>query len=84
MKKLIFLLTIVTLFKCQNKIDDKGNASKEINEIVEAIIQQESLNVLLGNKGNSMFCRELRKITVESDIEELDGIVPPRYPGIFI
>lgn len=85
MKKILFLLSVLTLFKCQNKVNDVGVTSKDINEVVEAIIQQDSLDVLIGNESNIMFCRELRKTGIEVQLEGDDGMKPPpRLGNIFI
>ncbi len=45
------------------------------------IIIQDSLGVLKGNKDNLMFCRELKKITVEVPIKRKDGLEYPPMPG---
>ncbi|MFC5682990.1 hypothetical protein ACYE2N_03555 [Flavobacterium sp. MAHUQ-51] len=85
MKKLIVLLIVAfTFLKCQTKSEEVNLASKstdDINKIVEAIIQQDSLDVFKNRPNPRMFCSELNKITVDIPIKRKDGLVFPPIPG---
>ncbi|MCB6089721.1 hypothetical protein, partial [Flavobacterium psychrophilum] len=54
---------------------------KEINEIVQAIIIQDSLNVLKNITDSRMFCSELKKIEIEIPIKRKDGLIFPPNLG---
>ncbi|MCK8143407.1 hypothetical protein MW871_16060, partial [Flavobacterium sp. I-SCBP12n] len=84
MRKIIILIIITfTFFNCQNKKSDSKKDFKieqiedieEINEIVQAIIIQDSLNVLKSNSESISLCTELRKITIEIPIKQENGII---------
>jgi hypothetical protein len=91
----IFILVIITFtfFNCQNKNENVKPDLKsdlkteqiedieEINEIVQAIINQDSLNILKSNSDSRTFCTELRKITIEIPIKQKNGIIFPPAPG---
>lgn len=68
MKKIILYTVIIFTFcNCQNKKDKTIVAVeqiKDINEIVEAIIIQDSLNVFSKSEDSIMFCSELRKLKI--------------------
>jgi hypothetical protein len=58
---------------------------RDINEIVKAIITQDSLNVLKNNSDANAFCDELKKITIEIPEKQKDGLLlPPRFENIYI
>ena len=98
MKKIIILLIIAFIFfNCRNKSENEKSESKsdlkteqienieETNEIVQAIINQDSLDILKSNSESIAFCTELRKITIEIPIKQKNGIIFPPAPGnIFI
>lgn len=98
MKKIIILLIIAFIFfNCRNKAENEKSESKsdlkteqienieETNEIVQAIINQDSLDILKSNSESIAFCTELRKITIEIPIKQKNGIIFPPAPGnIFI
>ena len=85
MKKLIFLLLIsFTFLNCQSKREEinlVSESANDINKIVETIILQDSLDVFKNRPNAVMFCRELKKITIEIPIKREDGLVFPPIPG---
>jgi hypothetical protein len=85
MKKITILLIVAFSFlKCQTKsekTDINPKSSDDINKIVEAIILQDSLDVFKNRPNPSMFCSELKKITVEIPIKRKDGLTLPPFPG---
>jgi hypothetical protein len=76
MKNIIFYIFIILTFcNCQSKKEDYNLSSKEIkdiNEIVEAVIIQDSLDVFSKNEDSIMFCSELRKLNI---------YIPPKKTG---
>ena len=54
---------------------------KEINEIVQAIIIQDSLNVQINITDSRMFCNELKNIVIEVPVKRKDKLIPPPFPG---
>jgi hypothetical protein len=89
MKKIILYIVIIFAFSnCQNKKEETNIASEEIkniNEIVEAIIIQDSLNVFSKDKDSTMFCNELRRLNIYIPEKRNDGIsLPPPPQDIYI
>lgn len=84
MKKIILYIGIIFAFSnCQNKKEETHIASEEIkniNEIVEAIIIQDSLNVFSKNEDSAMFCSELRRLNIYIPEKRSDGLTPPPPP----
>ena len=68
MKKItLYTIIIIAFCSCQNKKEKTNIASEEIkniNEIVEAIIIQDSLNVYSKSEDSTFFCTELRKLKI--------------------
>lgn len=68
MKKPILYIVLIFVFcSCQNKNEKTSIASeqiKDINEIVEAIIIQDSLDVFSKSEDSIMFYSELRKLNI--------------------
>ncbi|RXM48693.1 hypothetical protein [Flavobacterium sp. YO12] len=91
MKKPILHIVLIFVFcSCQNKNEKTSIASeqiKDINEIVEAIIIQDSLDVFSKSEDSIMFCSELRKlnISIPHKKNSKDFIaLPPLSGGIYI
>ena len=91
MKKIaLFSILIIAFYGCQNKKEETNIASEEIkniNEIVEAIIIQDSLNVFSKSEDSTMFCSELRKLNIYIPPKKKnndDIILPPKSDGIYI
>ncbi|OXA81286.1 hypothetical protein SAMN05444397_10336 [Flavobacterium aquidurense] len=89
MKKIILYIVIIFAFSnCQNKKEETNIASEEIkniNEIVEAIIIQDSLNVFSKSPDSIMFCSQLRRLNIYIPEKRHDGLTPPAPPrGIYI
>jgi hypothetical protein len=89
MKKIIFYIVIIFAFSnCQNKKEETNIASEEIkyiNEIVEAIIIQDSLNVFSKSSDSIMFCSQLRKLKIYIPPKKNNNdILLPKSDGIYI
>lgn len=89
MKKIILYTVIIFAFcNCQNKKEKTSVAAeqiKDINEIVEAIIIQDSLDVFSKSEDSTMFCSELRKLKIHIPEKIENGLIPPPPPrGIYI
>lgn len=91
MKKITLCTIIIIAFcSCQQKKEETNVASEEIkniNEIVEAIIIQDSLNVFSKNEDSTMFCSELRKLNIYIPPKKKnndDILQPPKSDGIYI
>lgn len=89
MKKItLCTIIIIAFYSCQNKKEKTNIASEEIkniNEIVEAIIIQDSLNVFSKSEDSTMFCIELRRLNVYIPEKRNDGLnVPPPPQDIYI
>ena len=80
MRKLTVLLIVAfTLLKCHpknEKVEFVSLQKEEIDNIVEAVILQDSL------KTNSiLFCNQLKKTTIEIPVKRKDGLEFPPVPG---
>ena len=89
MKKItLYTIIIIAFFSCQQKKEETNIASEEIkniNEIVEAIIIQDSLNVLSKSEDSTMFCSELRRLNIYIPEKRNDGLnLPPPPQDIYI
>ena len=89
MKKPILYIVLIFVFcSCQNKNEKTSIASeqiKDINEIVEAIIIQDSLDVFSKSEDSTAFCSELRKLKIHIPEKIENGLIPPPPPqGIYI
>lgn len=84
MKKITLISIIIIAFcSCQNKKEEMNINSediKNINEIVDAIIIQDSLNVFSKSKDSTMFCSELRRLNIYIPEKRSDGLTPPPPP----
>ncbi|RTY85831.1 hypothetical protein [Flavobacterium sp. GT3R68] len=85
MKYLILIITFLSLLSCK-KSNEKGEFDsakiKNINEIVETIIIEDSLNVLKSDKKSRMLCEDLIKINVYVPEKSKDGLeLPPPPPS---
>lgn len=89
MKKItLYTILIIVFCSCQNKKEETNIASEEIkniNEIVEAIIIQDSLNVFSKSEDSTMFCSELRRLNIYIPEKRNDGLnLPPPPQDIYI
>jgi hypothetical protein len=87
-KNILYIVMIFVFSNCQNKKEETNIASEEtknINEIVEAIIIQDSLNVFLKSEDSTMFCNELRRLNIYIPEKRNDGLaLPPPPQDIYI
>lgn len=84
MKK-IFLLIMFSAFlvNCKSKNEENelyASKIKDINEIVKAIIVQDSLNVSKKGKESKMFCADLVKLNINVPEKRKDGIITIPIP----
>lgn len=89
MKKItLFIIIIIAFCSCQQKKGETNITSEEIkniNEIVEAIIIQDSLNVFSKSEDSTMFCSELRRLNIYIPEKRKDGLtLPPPPRDIYI
>lgn len=89
MKKVIFCTFIILLFcNCQNKkesIEMNSQETKDINEVVEAVLIQDSLDVFSKKENSRTICIELRKLRIFIPEKRKDGItLPPPPRDIYI
>ncbi|KQB39922.1 hypothetical protein RC62_606 [Flavobacterium aquidurense] len=89
MKKLVLYTVVILAFcNCQNKKETKNinpENIKDINQIVEAIIIQDSLKVFSKSEDSIMFCSELRKLNIYiPPSNNPDYILIPRLDGMYI
>jgi hypothetical protein len=84
----LYTIIIFAFCSCQKKKEETNISSEEIkniNEIVEAIIIQDSLNVLSKNEDSTMFCSELRRLNIYIPEKRNDGLnLPPPPQDIYI
>lgn len=82
-RTILFSIIIITFCSCQNKKEGTNINSediKNINEIVEAVIIQDSLDVFSKNKNSTMFCCELRRLNIYIPEKRRDGLTLPAPP----
>ncbi|MDW8849422.1 hypothetical protein SD960_04905 [Flavobacterium sp. MMLR14_040] len=89
MKKItLYTIIIIAFCSCQKKKEKTNIALEEIkniNQIVEAIIIQDSLNVLSKNEDSTMFCSELKRLNIYIPEKRNDGLnLPPPPQDIYI
>jgi hypothetical protein len=89
MKRITYYAVLFIVFSCCQNKKEKTNTNSEsitnINEIVEAIIIQDSLDVFSKSKDSPMFCSELRKLNISIPEKNENGLIPPPPPrGIYI
>lgn len=89
-KPILYIVLIFAFCSCQNKKEKTSIASeqiKDINEIVEAIIIQDSLDVFSKSEDSTAFCSELRKLKIhipQKKNSEDFILLPPLSGGIYI
>ena len=89
-KPILYIVLIFAFYSCQNKKEKTSIASeqiKDINEIVEAIIIQDSLDVFSKSEDSTAFCSELRKLKIhipQKKNSEDFILLPPLSGGIYI
>ncbi|NUY81889.1 hypothetical protein HUK80_13375 [Flavobacterium sp. MAH-1] len=84
-KILVFLLSIISI--CCDKPATKQANEKydEINQIVLAIISQDSLNVYRNSKSSDQICNELKRVLIEIPVKQRNGsIYPAAWGNIYI
>ena len=90
MKKIIFYTFILLTFcNCQNKKEQTGSDSleiKDINEVVEAVLIQDSLDVFCNHPDSTMICSELKKlkIYIPPKTNNDNFVLIPKSDGIYI
>lgn len=90
MKNIIFYIFIILTFcNCENKKENYNLSPeeiKDINEVVEAVIIQDSLNVFSKNEDSIMFCSELRKLNIYIPPKKTndDFVLLPKQNGVYI
>ncbi|MBS7229530.1 hypothetical protein KHA90_00710 [Flavobacterium psychroterrae] len=90
MKKItLYIIIIIAFCSCQQKKEETNITSQEmknIDEIVEAIIIQDSLNVFSKSEDSTMFCSELRKLKIHIPPKKKnnDFILMPPSEGKYI
>jgi hypothetical protein len=87
MKKLILILIVsLSFIKCKNinnETEFEYSQITDINDVVNAVILEDSLNVLKNRKESEMFCEELIKldIYIPEKIKDNEPIPPPPPPS---
>ena len=90
MKNIIFYIFIILTFcNCENKKENYNLSTgeiKDINEIVEAVIIQDSLGVFSKSEDSIMFCSELRKLNIYIPPKKTndDFVLLPKQDGAYI
>jgi hypothetical protein len=82
MRNIILIFTLISLFSCKNsEIKAVFDTSKvtDINDIVETIIIEDSLDVLKNEDGSGMLCEELIKLDIYVPEKSKNGeiVIPP-------
>lgn len=80
MKNIVLIFTFLFLLSCKNsesKTELEGSKVKDINQIVQIVIVEDSLNVLKNGTDTKMFCKELTKLSVYIPEKRKDGLIPP-------
>lgn len=85
MKKIILLFALsILVVNCHSKNNEPVidvSRSKEINDIVATIINQDSLNVSKKEKDTNLFCIDLAKLNIQNPAKRKDGMIePPAKP----
>jgi hypothetical protein len=86
MRYIILIFTFFSLLSCKNsesKTQIEISKAKDINEIVQAIIIEDSLNVSKKAKDSRMFCEELLKLNIYVPEKPKNGKTPPPPPPSF-
>jgi len=93
MKKLILILIVsLSFIKCKNinnETEFEYSQITDINDVVNAVILEDSLNVLKNRKESEMFCEELIKLDIYipekiKDNEPIPTPPPPSFNDISI
>lgn len=90
MKKIILYTLIILAFcNCQNKKEKttlNPQEIKDINEVVEAVIIEDSLDVFSKHPDSTMICSELKKlkIYIPPKTNNDDFVLIPKSDGIYI
>ncbi len=81
MRSIVLIFTFLSLLSCkksENKTELGASEVKDINQIVQAVIIEDSLNVLNNGTDTKMFCEELIKLNIYVRGKTKNGVIP--YP----
>ena len=83
MRNTILLFAFISILSCKNsKVENDFEASKikDINQIVETIIIEDTLDVLKNGKDSRMLCEELTKLRIYIPEKAKKGEIYPPLP----
>jgi hypothetical protein len=86
MRNIVLIFTFLFLLSCNNsesKTELEALKVKDINQIVQVVIIEDSLNVLKNGTDTGMFCKELTKLSVYVPKKTKNGEIPPPPPPSF-
>jgi hypothetical protein len=86
MRNIVLIFTFLFLLSCKNsesKTELEVSKVKDINQIVQVVIIEDSLNVLKNGTDTRMFCKELTKLSIYVPEKTKDGVIPPPPPPSF-
>jgi hypothetical protein len=86
MRNILLIFTFLFILSCKNsesRTELEASKVKDINQIVQAVIIEDSLNVLQNGTDTRMFCQELIKLSVYVPEKTKNGEIPPPPPTSF-
>jgi hypothetical protein len=86
MRNIILSIAFFSIFSCKNSeniIEFTPSTVKEINEIVKAIVEEDSLKVFENAKDKKMLCKELIRLNIYIPEKPKNGEIPPPPPPSF-
>ncbi len=86
MRNIVLIFTFLFLLSCKNsesKTELEVSKVKDINQILQVVIIEDSLNVLKNGTDTRMFCKELTKLSVYVPEKAKNGEIPPPPPPSF-
>ncbi len=86
MRNIVLIFTFLFLLSCKNsesKTELETSKVNDINQIVQVVIIEDSLNILKNGTDTRMFCEELTKLTVYVPEKTQNGEIPPPPPPSF-
>ncbi|MBP6557969.1 MAG: hypothetical protein KAX93_05825 [Flavobacterium sp.] len=86
MRNIVLIFTFLFLLSCKNsesKTELEASKVKDINQIVQVVIIEDSLKVLKNGTDTRMLCKELTKLSVYVPEKTKDGVIPPPPPPSF-
>jgi hypothetical protein len=84
MRNTVLIYMFLFLLSCKNsesKTELEVSKLKDINQIVQVVIIEDSLNVLKNGTDTRMFCKELTKLSVYVPEKTKNGEIPPPPPS---